>query len=130
MTTRLIMGIVSSLLEEAALAVVVLWGLPQVGVEIPLAVLVVLMLALAAYNVATYRMGSRALARKPVAGLPTMVGTRGTVVSPLAPKGLVRIKDELWEAVSSGADIGVGEEVIVVAQDGLRLTVRRSDNGD
>jgi len=130
MATRLILAILSSLLEEAALVAFVLWGLPQLGIEIPLAGLIALMAALGGYNVISYRLGSRALERKPVAGLPDMVGTKGKAVSRLAPRGLVRIKGELWEATSSNVNIDVGEEVIVVGQDGLRLVVAKIGNKD
>ncbi len=126
------MAIVSTLLEEAAIAVVALVGLPQLGIEVPLWLLVVIMAAWAALAVFTYRMGSRALRRKPVAGLPSVVGSPGTVVSPLAPEGLVRVGGELWVAKASGGRIDAGEEVIVVAQNRTRLTVRKSgtDNCD
>jgi len=130
MSARLILAILSTLLEEAALVALVLWGLPQLGIEIPMAGLIALMVAWGAYSVITYRIGSRALRRKAIAGLPAMVGTKGKVVSPLAPKGLVRIKSELWEATSSGVNIDAGEEIIVVGQDRLRLTVRRSSLKD
>lgn len=130
MTTRLILAILSSLLEEAALVALVLWGLPRLGIEIPLAGLFALMAALGGYNVITYRMGSRALGRKPVTGLSDMVDTKGKVVSRLAPIGLVRIKGELWEAKSSNVNIDVGEEIAVVGQDGLRLIVAKIGNKD
>ena len=122
------MAIVSTLLEEAALAVIALVGLPQLGIEVPLWLLVVIMAAWAALAVFTYRMGSRALRRKPVAGLPSVVGSPGMVVSPLAPEGLVRVGGELWVAKASSGQIEVGEEVIVVTQDRTRLTVRQSGN--
>ncbi len=122
------MAIVSTLLEEAAIAVVALVGLPQLGIEVPLWLLVVIMVAWAALAVFTYRMGSRALGRKPVAGLPSVVGSPGTVVSRLAPEGLVRVGGELWVAKASSGQIEVGEEVIVVTQDRTRLTVRQSGN--
>ena len=127
MTARLILAIFSTLLEEAALVVVVLWGLPQLGIHIPLAGLIVLMIAWGAFSILTYRMGSRALRRKPLIGLPGMVGGKGEVVSPLGPKGVVRIKGELWEAASDGGRIDIGEEVTVVGQDGLKLVVRKGD---
>ena len=130
MSVRLILAIFSTLLEEAALVVIVLWGLPQLGIRIPLAGLIAVMVAWGAFSVFTYRMGSRALRRKPVIGLPTMVGSKGKVVSPLALEGLVRIKGELWEAKSKGRRIHTGEEVTVVGQDGLKLVVRRSKPGD
>ena len=130
MNVRLIFAIVSTILEEAALVVIVLWGLPQLDIEIPLAGLIALMAVWGAYSVIAYRIGSRALRKKATVGLPTMVGTKGKVVSPLAPKGVVRIKGELWEATSSGESIDVGEEIIVVGQDGLSLTVLRSSIKD
>ena len=130
MTARLIFAIFSTLLEEAALVVIVLWGLPELGIHIPLAGLIALMAAWGAFSVITYRIGSRALRKKAVAGLPSMVGTKGKVVSPLAPKGMVRIKGELWEAMSSGVDMDVGEEVVVVGQYGLRLIVDKDSSGN
>ena len=128
-TVRLIVAIVSTLLEEAAIAVGVLWGLPKLDVHIPLAVLIALMVAWAAYTVITYRMGSRALKRKSVAGLTDMVGSKGKVVTPLDPEGMVRIKGELWKSRSVGGRIDAGEEVMVVAREGLRLIVRRDKSG-
>lgn len=130
MTVRLIFAIFSTLMEEAALVVIVLWGLPELEIHIPLAGLIALMVVWGAYSVASYRVGSRALRKEVVAGLPAMVGTRGKVVSSLAPKGLVRIKGELWGATSSGANVDVGEEVVVVGQDGLRLVVDKNGSGN
>ena len=130
MSARLILAIFSTLLEEAAIVVVVLWGLPQLGIHIPLAGLIAVMVAWGVVSVITYRMGSRALRRKPVTGLPAMIGSRGKVVSPLAPKGVIKIKAELWEATSAGRRIKAGEEVTVVGQDGLKLVVRKSSPGD
>jgi membrane-bound ClpP family serine protease len=130
MNLRLILAILSSLLEEVALVAVVLWGLPKLGINIPLAGLITLVLALAAYDVITYRLGSRALKKKPVAGLTDMVGSRGKVVSPLDPEGLVRIKGELWQCRAVDRRIDAGEEVFVVAQDGLKLMVRTEKRGD
>jgi membrane-bound ClpP family serine protease len=129
MSGRLVLAVVSTVLEEAAMAAIVLWGLPKLGIHIPLAGLVALMVAWAAYAVLSYRMGSRALSKKPVAGLPTMVGSKGKVVSPLTPEGLVRIKGELWQAKSVGDRIDTGKEVIVVGQDGLKLICKSITNG-
>jgi len=125
MTTRLIIAIVTTLIEEAAIAVVALWLLPKIDVHLPLFVLVIIMLAWAAYAVTTYRLGSRALRRKPVVGLPSMVGSRGKTVSDLAPEGVVNIKGELWDSSAEGRKINAGVWVIVVGQEGLKLVVRR-----
>ncbi len=124
MSARLVLAIVSILLEEAALAVIVLLGLPRLGIDVPPAGLIALMAAWCAYSVITYRIGSRALRKKSL--LPSMIGSKGRVVSPLVPEGLVRIKGELWIAKSVDKKIEVGAEVNVVEQDGLKLIVRES----
>ena len=126
MNVRLILAIFSTLLEEAAIVAIVLWGLPQIDIHIPLPGLIAVMVAWVAISITLYRMGSRALRRKPVIGLPGMVDSKGKVVSPLAPNGVIRIKSELWEAKSAGRKIKAGEEVIVVGQDGLKLIVRKT----
>jgi len=125
-TARLIYAIVSILLEEAVIVVIALVGLPKLGIEIPVGVLIAVMVVFAILSVLLYQAGSRALRRKPVA-LSVMTGSKGKVVNALAPIGLIKIKDELWEAESVGDKIGIGKEVIVVGQDGLKLLVRKPD---
>ena len=127
---RLIVAIISTLMEETALVVIVLWGLPRLGIRIPLAGLIALMAAWGVFSVFTYRMGSRALSRKPVIGLPDMVGSKGKVVSRLDPEGLVKIKDELWVAKSASGEMDTGEKIAVVGQDGLKLVVCKSSTND
>jgi membrane-bound serine protease (ClpP class) len=124
-SARLIIAIITTAFEEAAIAVVILWLLPKIDVHLPLAVLIILMLAWAGFAVFSYRMGSRALKRKPEGGLSDMLGTRGEVVKRLDPEGMVRIKGELWKAKSAGRKIESGEEVTVVGQKGLKLIVER-----
>ena len=127
MTGRLILAIVSTLLEEAALVAIILVGLPELGIKAPLWLLIVVMVAWAAVAVIFYRMGSRALMRQPVVGLPAMVGSKGRVVSPLEPEGIIRIGGELWRAKSVGGKIDVGDEVIVEGHDRIKLIVAKSD---
>lgn len=123
MTPRLIFAIISTLLEEAALAAVVLWALPQIDINIPVAGLIALMVAWGTYSTIIYRIGSQALRRKPMIALPDMVGSHGKVVSPLIPEGLVNIRGELWIAKSAGEEIKPGSQVIVLEQNSLKLVV-------
>jgi membrane-bound ClpP family serine protease len=127
MTPRLILAIISTLLEEAALVVVALLGLPRLGIQIPIAVIIAVMAAWAIISIIIYRTGSKALRREPVVGLPAMVGSKGRVASSLTPEGLITIKGELWQAATAGDKIDAGEDIIVVGQDGLRLIVRKSN---
>ena len=125
MTTRLTIAIASSILEEMALAAGVLWGLPRLGVQVPLGGLIGMMVGLATWNVISWRMGMQALRRKPASGMETMIGSKGKVVSRLHPEGLVQISGELWQAISADEKINSGEEVIVVGWDGLKLIVSK-----
>jgi len=128
MSGRLIVAIVTTLLYEVALIVVVLWGLPRLGIYIPIPGLVVLVLALGAVAIATYRKGSQALGKKAVVGLSSMIGSKAKVVSKIDLEGMVKVKGELWKAQSTGERIDVGEEVTVVGQKRLKLIVRRDSD--
>lgn len=127
MTARLIIAIISTALEELALVVLWRWGLPQLGIKLPLYVLIIAMITLGAYSVTTFWIVTRTLKKKGVIGLPTMIGGRGKAATPLTPEGLVRIKGELWGASSVDGNLDSGEKVFVVGQDGLKLMVRKGD---
>lgn len=128
---RLITAVISTMMEETAIAVIVLWGLPATGVNLSLwgsiVLLVVLMVGWGTWSIWVYWKGSRALRQEPLAGLPNMLGTKGKVVSPLVPEGLVKIRGELWIAESESGEIKIGGEVTIVGQNRLKLVVRHSD---
>jgi membrane-bound serine protease (ClpP class) len=124
-TARLILAIISTLLEEVAIAVIWRWLLPEFGIELPLAVLVAVMVSWAAFCVALFVFTTRVLKKQALVGLPTMMGSRGRAASPLAPDGLVRIRGELWGATSAEGRVDTGEEVEVVGEEGLKLSVRK-----
>jgi membrane-bound ClpP family serine protease len=130
LTGRLIIAVISTILEEAAIAVIVLWGLPQININIPLWGMIMIMVAWLTYSIFTFRMGTRALKKTPVGNLPNMVGSKGEVVSRLAPQGIVKIKGELWVAKSASGDLESGGEVIVVEQNRLKLVVRDINTHD
>jgi len=57
----------------------------------------------------------------------TNIGQRGIVITPIDPVGTVQVQSELWTAVAD-EPIGVGEEVQVVAVEGLKFRVKRVDS--
>jgi len=123
----IVLAITTSLLEEAALVAVVLWLLPRVAINIPLWGLILMMIALGVYNYVAYRLGKRALARKPMISLD--IGSRGRTTTLISPKGYVRVNGELWQASSNSA-IGVGEEIIVVGMEGMTLLINPVEKDD
>ncbi|MCX5995996.1 MAG: hypothetical protein NTV59_08395 [Chloroflexi bacterium] len=125
MNARLIMTISTNLLYEAIIVALLIWGLPRLGIHIPLYGITLICLAFLIYAVVLFIIGSRTLRKKPLPGFTTMVGLEGQVVSRLAPDGILRIEGELWNARAENGTIEVGSEVIVVRQYGLKLAVRR-----
>jgi len=123
---RLILAIVSTALEEVAIWVVWRWGLPQLGIDVPFYILVVVMVGWVVWSAVFFVFVTGTLKRQRIIGLPTMIGCRGKVTEPLTPEGMVTIRSELWQAESIECDMDKGEKVIVVGEDGLKLVVRKN----
>ncbi len=112
---------VVSLLQQAALLVVLLLILPEVGVAVPAWGIVVAALALAGLQVTLTWLNVKSIVLRPT--LSPDVGVRGRVVKALAPRGYVRVGNELWPAVSESGAVAVGVDVMVTRMEGLRLVV-------
>lgn len=123
----LVYAIVLSVGEQALLLFVLLWVLPQVGLQVPGWAVAVLALSLAAYSVVLTRLNYHALNQTPIQS--PGIGVRGRVVQALEPRGYVKIGNELWSAEVEGAHIGQGEEVVVLRVAGLHLTVAAAGVG-
>ena len=115
-----VLAVVASLLEQMALVAVVLWLLPRAGISIPLWALILMMIALGIYNYTSYRLGKKALTKKPM--ISPDIGSRGRAATLISPTGYVRVNGELWRA-SSSATIDAGEEIIVVGINGMKLLI-------
>jgi len=61
-----------------------------------------------------------------VTGREGLVGRLAEARTPLDPEGHVLIQGELWHATAVDGPIAQGEQVEVVAMEGLRLTVKRA----
>jgi len=114
-------SIIMLLAEEAVLAAVVLWVLPELGIDIPLWGLILMMVALGAYEYMSYRTGKQTLDKKPV--VSPDIGSRGVTTTQLTPRGYVKVGSELWRAASTRSDIDKGREVVVTGVEGLTLLV-------
>lgn len=122
---RINFAVVIDLLDEAVIVAVIIFGLPLLGVHVPLYVNILIGAAFLMYCVAFYVIGSRVLRKKPLSGFTSMVGTAGRVVNRLNPEGLVRIGSELWQAKAESGTIDAGTDIIVNGQRGLKLVVRQ-----
>ena len=120
---RLMLAAISILVQETILTVALLVVLPRMAVILPVWVVAIILFGWAAVSVLPYRAGSQAL-RQPVRPLLSMIGRRGRVARPLSPEGFVYVDGELWQARSVSGKIEAGGEVMVVAEEGMHLTVR------
>ena len=128
MNGRLIIAVITSILEQLLLVAAVLWLLPQFGIVWPLWVLFLLMFLMVFNSVVFYIMGSRALRRKLITGLPSMAGATGFAANDIFQRGIVNIKGELWQAEALDGFIPAGVEIVVVSQEGLKLKVSARRN--
>jgi membrane-bound serine protease (ClpP class) len=61
-----------------------------------------------------------------VTGREGLIGRLAEARTPLDPEGSVFIQGELWHATVVDGPIAQGEQVEIVAMEGLRLTVKRA----
>jgi membrane protein implicated in regulation of membrane protease activity len=124
MNTRLIIAIVTSLLDEAAIVAAIIWLLPKMGLQIPWWGTVLCVLGFAVFAVVSFRVGSRTLRQAPMLGFTDMIGTEGLTTARLKPDGMIKIESELWAARAEKGQIEAGTRVVVTAQNGLKLMVK------
>jgi membrane-bound ClpP family serine protease len=118
-----------ALTDDIAVLALIVFVLFIVGVRLPVPVLVVLGLAIAAGIYFLHLTIVRALRRRLVTGAEGMIGAFGKTVETLAPAGMVDIKGEYWKAVSIQTKIEKGRNIEVVSINGLTLEVKEKDNG-
>lgn len=112
------------LVDEIILVALVIFVLWKLGIRLSPGVIIALIVLLGVCIFVLYRVIAPVLNRKPVTGREGMIGLEGTVVTPLAPDGAIKVRGELWKASSTDACISTGDKVIVVGLEGLRLFVR------
>jgi len=125
--TRLILAIISTALEEVAIWAVWRWLLPELNINLHVGVLVGIMVGWGIFSTLLFLFTTRALKKQVFPGLPSMVGMVGKAAGDLNPEGMVKIRGELWSAVSEQGNISAGEGIIVTGENGLKLIVRKND---
>jgi membrane protein implicated in regulation of membrane protease activity len=111
------------MIEEAILVAIVLWLLPLFNINVPLWGLAILMAGLAVHSFNMYRIGRPTFFVKPKVAAENIIGDAGTVTKRLAPEGYVKVKGVLWKAMCDETELEIGDEVVVVSIEGLRLVV-------
>jgi membrane-bound serine protease (ClpP class) len=87
------------------------WG-TAIALALPFSLITVFLLSIAL----------RARRQKVETGSEGMIGQTGSVITELAPEGMIFVHGEYWDAISS-RPVAVGGRVRVTAIDKLKLTV-------
>jgi len=104
--------VLASLLDDAAVVVIVLLVLWFLKIPVSLPVIILLVLLFVATVFIMHKLVIPALHRRKVAGSEGMLGLEGRVIKSLAPGGTISVKGEYWTARSI---------------DGLTLQVKRKE---
>ena len=116
-----------ALLDDIAAVALVLLLIWVFDVDIPLAVIIAIGVVLGAFAFIVHRAIVPSLRRKQETGSESMIGLMGEVTQELAPKGVIKVKGEYWQARSSGSNVKVGEDVEITGIDRLLLEVKRKE---
>jgi membrane-bound serine protease (ClpP class) len=116
-----------ALLDDIAVLAIIALILWIFNVELSIPAIVILVLVLGTFIFVIHRAVIPAIRRRKISGAEGMIGATGKVTQPLKPKGIVKIEDEYWNAVSSTGDIELGVEVVGIK--GLNLEVRQKGDG-
>jgi len=124
--TRLFLAILSMALEQVAIWAIWRWWLPEFNIQLHVGVLIGVMVAWGAFGTWLFIFTTRALKKQAPVGLPSMVGSTGKAAANLSPDGMVKIRGELWGAISEDGNISAGESILVTGENGLKLLVRKT----
>jgi membrane-bound ClpP family serine protease len=118
-----------SLIDDMVVLAFIFLGLWLFHVEITWLVILIVLVAIVIFILVMHKAVIPAIRRRKISGAEGMIGATGEVTQPLKPKGIVKIKDEYWNAVSIAGDIESGGEVEVVGIKGLNLEVKKKVDG-
>ena len=113
------------LLDEAAVAAVVILVFHFLGVQIPLPIMIGGGIIIGIFVLIVHIKVIPSFHKKQVTGREGMIGERGRVIKPLTPFGTIIVNGEYWKAKSFDDNIDVDEKVEIIGSEGLILQVIR-----
>ncbi len=115
-----------SLLDDAALLALLFLALWFFHVKITWVIILVIVLVVAILFIIMHKAVVPSLRRRKVTGAEGMIGQTAQVTQPLQPRGIIKINNEYWKAISIDGDVEEGGEVEIVGITRLVLEVKRT----
>ena len=125
---RAVLAVVSTALELTGIWLVWQYLLPYYDINLPVTALIAALSVWLIFSIWLFTFTTAILKRQKPVGVHSLVGARGKVVEKLNPLGMVRIKNELWNARSTESPIEIGADIVVIVEDGLTLHVMRQND--
>ena len=120
-----IYSIISTVVEEVVIAMFIFLVLPLFDVHIPLWGIVIILAGFTVFSYVMYLVGHPTISYRHVSDPETIIGNDGIVESDVDPEGYVKVRGELWKAVTDDEKLIKGDEVVITGIKGLKLNVRR-----
>ncbi|CAB49462.1 NfeD family protein [Pyrococcus abyssi] len=117
--------ILAILSDEIAVLVFFLLILPELGFNIPLKLVLILVSILVLKDALLIKLFLDVLKKKPEVGIEGLIGERGIVVEDLTPEGMIKVRGELWRARAISGSIKKREAVKVIRVEGNIMIVER-----
>jgi membrane-bound ClpP family serine protease len=117
--------LLASLLDDAAVILLLLLALWYFKIQISPFIIIFLILLFGLIVFLMHKYVIPTMHSKIITGSEGMIGLNGTVIKTLDPRGTINIKGEHWKARAIGSYIPEGDEVTIVAMDGLTLHVKQ-----
>jgi len=111
-------------IASTVLGAVMLFDSPDPALRASLTVIIPLTIVSSLFFAIAVGLAIRTLRTKPTTGREGMIGLKGTAHTALAPKGVVDVHGELWNAVAE-EPVAKDDLVVVTGLEGLLLRVRK-----
>jgi membrane-bound ClpP family serine protease len=118
----------ASLIDDILLLVILFVVLKLFHVKITWVIILAVIAAVVVFFFIVHKALVPAIRRRKVTGAEALIGEAGVVTQTLKPRGMIKIKDEYWQAESVEGTINIGEGVEILGISGLLLEVRRKSS--
>lgn len=107
------------------LAIIILLIVISLFIYVPLWIAIIIPVGKFLKFIIVYPLVRRSVRQPIYSGMESLIGVRGLTMETLNPEGYIKLRGELWKAVSNEGPITSGAEVEVCQLERTKLVVKR-----